>query len=127
MPLIQNVLYVPEQDFYYVSQHAHDYVHIELDDGKNMFIDGGTDYQRSGGDLQLLGTRFMDYSLRADSSDEDKNHKMVWGTRGKKGDEPLTYRPIRTFTKQHLAALKALNYLPPHHRAVVEYWYAKYQ
>ena len=127
MPLLQNVLYVPEQDYYYVSQHVHDYVHVELDDGKHMFIDGGTDYRRSGGDLELLGTRFIDYSLHTFSSEQDVNDKLVWGTRGKRGDEPLTYRPIRTFTKDHLLALKSLNYLPSRYRVVVEYWYAKYQ
>ncbi len=106
--LIQQAVYVPEQDAYYVSAHQHDFVHIELADGKVYQLDGGLAYTRRGGDLRELRAsgRVIDLTLTTDSPIEEVRRRLLWGSRGPKGDQPLTYRPIAMLTLDHLRAIK---------------------
>ena len=55
-------------------------------------------------------------------------NRLLWGTRGKDGSQPMTYRPIRELAQrpdgvEHLRAiLKNCLNIAPLHKRVVEYW-----
>lgn len=84
-----------------VSLHRHDYVMCTCDN-KTM-LDGGTEYQRYGGvDLDLVdrsGTVYLTDGF-------DKCRKApIWGTYGKKGNEPRKDVSISEMTDEHLEAV----------------------
>lgn len=102
---IQNAFYVPEQDRYYVSRHTHDFVTITLADGASIHVDGGPSYLKRGGDLHLIGSRFVDISLAADAPFAAIWRRLCWGSRGKAGDQPLSFRPLAMLETDHLEAI----------------------
>lgn len=104
--LTQNAVYVPETDSYYVSTHHHDYVAIELPDGKMYDLDGGLSYVRRCGDLELRGTRVIEICLTDQDPFDLICRRLLWGSRGKDGTESLTYRPIALLSLPHLRAIK---------------------
>jgi hypothetical protein len=107
--IIQNAIYVPEKDLYVISGHCHDYREITLDDGKTFMIDGGRDYFRSGGDFDLLTSgRVIKFHLESTDSFTEKIVPMLlWGNRGINGDQPVSFRPLESYTTDHLKAIKA--------------------
>lgn len=84
-----------------ISRHRHDYATSK--DGK-YFLDGGTDYTRTNIPFKSDEWEWLTLDNKYDKIDVIKD-KFVWGTRGKNGDEPLTYRFMKDFTEDHLRAI----------------------
>jgi len=129
--LTQNSVYIPEDDLYIVSHHTHDYVEHTFRDGKTIAVDGGLDYGRRTGDLYELdeARRYQEWCLTTEDAFEPTIvNRLLWGTRGKDGSQPMTYRPIRELAQrpdgvEHLRAiLKNCLNIAPLHKRVVEYW-----
>jgi hypothetical protein len=87
------------------SHHRHDFVKYTDKNGKDYFIDGGLAYcKRScNGDEVFVGC----YS---DSPFEEIREKFKWGTRGKYGNEPLKYIPLKDVTSEHIRAILQTQY-----------------
>lgn len=138
--LLQNAIYIPEADQYLVSTHRHDFVTHVFDDGSEISCDGGNEYARrvggnkkgeSAGAFRTL-SEINRYEERV-ITDEDKvdyirNH-LLWGTRGKNGDEPLTFRPIKELALRkggadHMRAIlrESGDAMHPIRKQVIEYW-----
>lgn len=128
--LLQNAVFIPEDDFYLVSSHVHDFITYTFKDGKTISVDGGAgpgSYARRAGDfgtLNLAG-RYSERCLTTEDPFDHVIHWKLWGTRGKAGDQPLRYRPIAEFAPEHLQAI--LDNCParsPVVDRVVRYWLA---
>ena len=103
--IIQNALWIPETDTFIKSLDRHDFVSVNYN-GHLVAVDGGTDYFRSTIPTGYLATgEVVSYHLTTNSTIEEVKQKLLWGTRGKKGDEPLTWRPIRSLQLDHLIAI----------------------
>lgn len=129
--LLQNALWIPEDDVYLKSGHQHDFVTHVFRDGLSIAVDGGLEYCRREGDLYKLLEPVARYEERCLSTDDPFSHiaeHLLWGTRGKAGDEPLTYRPIKELASRPdgIAHMKAILQncpnIAPLHRRVVQYW-----
>lgn len=128
--LIQNAIHIPEEDLYLVSTHTHDYVAHTLKDGLEIDIDGGPSYAKRCGDLYKLdeAKRYIEYCLVDDDPFEGFiTERLLWGTRGKEGTQPLTFRPIKelAYRPEGAAHLQAIldNANPgPWHTRVITYW-----
>lgn len=103
MTIIQNAVHVPEKNVYLKSAHVHEYVGFQSQ-GDDFFIDGGCEYLRRnfGSDVDL---GFVDYTLTSESSLQEIYDKLLWGTYGKSGREPLKWLPIRTLEASHIKAI----------------------
>ena len=132
MGLLQNAIYIPDKDLFLKSEHTHDYVCHEFDDGETICIDGGLDYAKRGGDFEKIDGRYEEYCLASDGTFEGHiTDRLLWGTRGKDGNSPLEYRTIKELAHRpdglnHMKAILAncLN-IAPMHKRVVEYWVDK--
>jgi hypothetical protein len=106
--IIQNAVYIPEDDLYLNSVNVHDFREWSSDkDGASFFIDGGCEYFRSCDDILglLASGRVIDYNLTTDDPFEIIAAKLLWGSRGLDGKSPLSYRPIMDLTLDHLHAI----------------------
>lgn len=110
--IIQNAVYVKSQDKYYVSFRTHDFISFESKNGVN-FLDGGC---LGGGNGYYLRTSIIKedndiipYFLYENSSFKECCEKMLWGSRGPKGDKPLTYKPLKDLELDHLRAILDYN------------------
>lgn len=131
--LIQNAVHIPEDDTFIVSTHRHDYVTHTFKDGSSIAVDGGLEYARraegKAGDLWKLDEtkRYEEYCLADDEPFGWIADRLLWGTRGKDGTEPLTYRTIQelAYREGGLSHMYAIldNATPgPWHTKVIEYW-----
>lgn len=124
--LLQNAFFVPEDDAYFISTHRHDFVQWTSKDGKASWaVDGGLAYRRNtASSWDLEGTRVIDWSLTTKSRVSEIRKKLLWGTRGKDGKDELTFRPISTFSLDHLRAiLKTQSHIKGTiYEKVVKYW-----
>lgn len=113
--LIQNAMKCLECDTIIQSRSRHDYVECGCPNGS--MVDGGLVYARYGGhDLKKLESFIIDHKTPF----EEVKEKLVWGTYGKKGDQPLKYVPLINCTTDHLhAILKNVKNLGPMHEAVM--------
>ena len=118
--IIQNAIFIPQLGQYFKSCHTHDYIRFEVD-GKWGFIDGGNDYCRAGGSLIL--NEDSNYYLTDDSTIKDILNKLLWGTRGKDGKQPLTYLPIKDLELDYLKEIKYnVKGIKILYLFVIEYW-----
>ena len=102
--MIQNAVKVLPDGPYVMSVHRHDYVSFETMFG-TRFLDGGNDYRRTNLEPWNRGVSYEDYYLDEESSAEEVMEKLLWGTRGKSGTEPLRYLPISSLTPDHIQAI----------------------
>lgn len=126
--LIQNAVHIPESDLFVVSSHTYDDVIHTFSNGLQLGIEGGLDYAKRDGDFRKLEGLYTEWCL----TDEDCfegwiTDRLLWGTRGKGGDQPLTYRPIKELANRPdgLAHMQAIldNANPGvWHRWVIEWW-----
>ena len=80
--------------------HRHDYVLCGCPN--QTMVDGGTDYIRCGGkDMTLVEQRPVYLSDGFDLCRE----VPLWGTRGKKGNEPLRYISLSEMSDGHIKAI----------------------
>jgi len=108
--MIQNAVFLPICGEYRISTHRHDFVAFKLDGSKvnkgdsYFFIDGGLDYCR---------TNFVNHpsivSMNIeDNADEDTIYnKLLWGSKGKSGKEPVKYSLLKDLEIDHLRAILA--------------------
>ncbi len=81
-----------------VSAHVHDYVQHD-----DFAIDGGLEYQRVIGDTSR--TDVKDLTIYAKDKVEDYADKVVWGTKGKAGDEKFRWVLLKNCSEEHLLGI----------------------
>lgn len=126
--IIQNAVRV--HNTIYKSANRHDFVKFVDELGQEGFIDGGTDYIRSGGNWTLNPFKHgvIDMNLYTDSPTSDILNKLVWGTFGVSSNQPLVWKPIRDLDLPHLESiLKGQPKLSPLTIQVIEYWIAHHK
>ncbi len=97
--LIRNALGTPDGTVL-ESLYIHDYnTHTDAN-GKIYMIDGGLEYSRcsNNGDE-------TDMCMYDDQLHPVQREVLTWGTRGKEGDKPLTYKKIADMETDHLEAV----------------------
>lgn len=121
MNILQNAIKITDngKTVFLQSIHCHDYVSHTLTDGQVVAVDGGRDYLRRIGPINDHGIE--DYSLTDEMPMETIADRLLWGTRGKNGDQPLTYMLLKDCSKAHLKAIleHCLN-INPLHKQVIE-------
>ena len=130
--LIQNGFYVPEDDVYVVSTRQHDYRTHTFRDSLTLAADGGRAYCRRAGDFIKLeeAGRYVECCLTDDLPFDYIAEKLLWGSTGKSGTEPMTFRPIKEWAYKpdgvaHLRAiLKNVPDIEPFRKRVIEHWLA---
>lgn len=100
--IIQNAVYITSKNKFLVSTHTHDFVSEYLDDGTLVAVDGGYNYFRRFG---MDNEDVVDFSLTDDHDFEYIVDKMLWGTYGKDGNNPLQYVRLLDCTTEHLKAI----------------------
>ncbi len=86
------------------SYSVHDYQSYTDKNGKTYGVDGGTQYLRRTGDCQDC----EDLSISIDENNIDAEtfeiirENLHWGTRGKKGDQPLKWIVLKSMDEDHL-------------------------
>jgi hypothetical protein len=134
--LFQNALKITDQGkvTYLNSFFRHDYVSHKLSDGTSVFIDGGCiladggHYSRSNVRLPRNsgGIKIENFSISEDTRLSSVFHRLLWGTRGKKGDEPLHYVPLQHCELGHLRNILANSQgISPLHKFTIGYWINK--
>lgn len=99
--LIYNAIQTPDGTVI-ESTHRHDFVcHTDAVTGKTYCVDGGLEYLRRVGDVGDC----EDISLYDDQDFSTLREYLKWGTRGKEGDQPLEFKPIKNLDTSHLHAL----------------------
>lgn len=79
------------------SKHRHDCVfHTDGVTGETCMVDGGI-----GGYIRLSGT-LKDMCVYSDSSHEEQRDAFKWGSRGKNGDEELSYIALKDLSTDHI-------------------------
>ena len=95
-----------EREFYLVSRHRHDFVEYRFSNGGFYAIDGGNDYVRV---IQSVSAEQLkcveNFCLSDDSSFDEITNRLLWGTYGKDGDQPLFYKPLISLEISHLQAI----------------------
>ena len=82
------------------SHNRHDYNEYKDTITKEvLMVDGGTDYLR-----RNIGT-YEELSVFDDGSHITRREALHWGTRGKDGLQPLTYKPIKDLDSSHIEAI----------------------
>lgn len=111
--ILQNALHIRGADLYLVSAHRHDFnchTFEETEPGSTpprplrVCVDGGCDYLRRVGalyDLNVMGL-YEEYSLTDADPFAHIADRLLWGNRGKNGSSPLTWRPLRESSIDHL-------------------------
>lgn len=105
MSLIQNAVYWPIANLYIKSTHQHDYTgHSVVISGvkTDLFLDGGLDYRRV---VSSGNPVYKDFSLYTDSPFELVVERLLWGSYGKNGDQPLRWVPLKECETEHLQAI----------------------
>jgi hypothetical protein len=116
MKIIQNAIKIVEsypEEVFLVSAHRHDFKQHVFKNGETIFVDGGNEYIRRGG--SALGNGFfpakgyaelwVDWSLSDDIPLDVIAQKLLWGTRGKDGKQPLKYVRLASCETDHLQAI----------------------
>jgi len=78
---------------------------------ESYMVDGGLDYQR--GFINTVPAK--DMSVYTDGPFELIREVFCWGTYGKDGKQPLTYKPLKTLTDEHIAAILDTQWRVPDH------------
>lgn len=128
--IIQNAVKVidKKKNIYIKSAYTHDFVTYNFSNGKSIHLDGGYSYFKRGGNLELFEdtSKIICYSLVESSTIADVLEKLLWGTRGKDEEQPLTYKPIKDLELEHLKAILEYNFeifeMSPLHIFVINYW-----
>ena len=84
------------------SMHRHDYVTYTDANGKEYMVDGGLDYLRRN---VHDDAPYQELSVYADDPHELIREVFKWGTRGKDGNQPLKYVPLKDLTSDHIEAI----------------------
>lgn len=115
--IIQNAVYIPVLDRYLISRHRHDYQEARLPNGDLVAVDGGLDYVKRSGDY----VDYQEMTLTTSDPDETVYQKLLWGTRGVLGNEPLRYIRVKDMEPLHARRVLAMyggQLSPWQHRAI---------
>lgn len=96
--LIYNAIQTPDGTVIQ-SKHVHDWASYRDKNGKVYSVDGGLSYLRRGHEGEK---DYKELSLYDDEPHEVQRSVLKWGTRGKNGDEPLRYVPIKLMSTSHI-------------------------
>lgn len=106
--IAQNAVMTPDST-YLVSTHNHDYqAHIDSD-GVLYSVDGGYEectWSNGNGQEECL-------RLSSDTPFLEVREKLLWGSYGKSGKEPLHYIRLKDMGEEHIA--NVIQYLNDHH------------
>lgn len=101
--LILNSIKTPDGTIL-ISRHRHDFVsHTDKVTGKEIFLDGGNEYQRIGGE------GWTDLSIYSDAPFEVIRENYCRGGRGKNNDQPLTWVALKDMNDEWLQAAIVYN------------------
>jgi hypothetical protein len=108
--IIQNAVMIVEdwpKYSFLVSSHVHDFQTHEFHDGTSVSVDGGHDYIRRcyPQNYAGYGTKYMEYSLDDTEPFSVIKQKLLWGTRGKDGFQPLKWVRLIDCDADHLQAI----------------------
>lgn len=118
--MIQNAVYDKINNIWYKSSHRWDYVSIDLPDGGQTFIDGGDDYRRTSVNFNHV-EGFEDWVLYENDLIEKVKERLLWGTYGKNGTDPLRWVPLSQCSTEHLyAILNTQHHISDLFRVVIE-------
>lgn len=99
--ILVNCIQTPDGTKLY-SRHRHDYVtYIDKND-KEYMVDGGLDYLRRN---IHDDAPFTELSLYEDDAFDILRNEFAWGTRGKNGRQPLTYKVLSSLEDDHIQAI----------------------
>ncbi len=117
--IIQNAVRIIKTGEILQSNHVHDYQSVTVD-GRHIMIDGGREYFRSS---NLSHNDVDNLCLTDDQPKKEIRNKLLWGTRGKTGKDPLKWVFIKDCEPDHLQAI--IDNCPgigKTHLDVVKYW-----
>ena len=105
--IIQNAAKVTEgnQVTYMISTSRHHFEEYQFKSGGSYHIDGGRDYFKRGCGGDFGSGTVEDWCLTESSPFEECCQKMIWGSRGKDGKQPLKYTPFAELELDHLKAI----------------------
>jgi len=99
--VIANALITPDGTVLQ-SYHRHDYkTYVDTVSGEEYMIDGGSDYCRS--NVNKVAAKYI--SITVDDPHETRREWFHWGTRGKDGRQPLTWKPLKDLDTDHIQAI----------------------
>jgi len=133
MSIIQNAVKITEDGVvtYLPSTHRHHYNQYKFKNDDTYAVDGGLDYFRRGSGGDSSSHQIENYNL--DDTESSRNEifeKLLWGTRGKSGKDPVKYLPFRELDVEHLEAILKYNdklkaALSKIQLGVIRYWIEK--
>ena len=113
--IVANILITPDGTRLQ-SYHRHDFKTYLDKNGKEYMIDGGNEYVRR----SAHGDEVV-YTVTTDDSFDDIRANFHWGTRGKDGKQPLTWKPLKSLDTDHIQAiLETQFHIPQWARTVFE-------
>jgi len=114
--ILQNAIWVCELQEILVSTHVHDYVSRQV--GENYYmVDGGHEYLRRSVNKPGL---VVDLTIYSNSTLAEKVQRLVWGTRGKNGDQKKKFVLLRQCETDHLKAILATQTVGALYQTVIE-------
>jgi hypothetical protein len=97
--LVRNCLETPDGTILY-SRHRHDYQHHIDENGKTYFTDGGLDYVRCSANGDEIH-----HHVWNDEPFDKVREAVEWGTYGKDGNNPLSWKRLCDMTSEHIEAI----------------------
>jgi hypothetical protein len=97
--LVRNCLETPDGTILY-SRHRHDYAHHIDENGKTYFTDGGLDYVRCSANGDEIH-----HHVWNDEPFDKVREAVEWGTYGKDGNNPLSWKRLCDMTSEHIEAI----------------------
>lgn len=105
--ITQNAMMCPDGT-YPVSSHVHDYRDHQGAGGDYYAVDGGYDYVKRVGYFKQC----EELSTFSDTPFLEAREKLIWGSHGKSGKEPLRYIRLKDMEENHIA--NVVQYLDSH-------------
>ena len=99
--LVKNCLETPDGTILY-SRHRHDYAHHIDENGKTYFTDGGLDYVRCSANGDEIHHHVWD-----DEPFDKVREAVEWGTYGKDGKNPLSWKRLCDLSTEHIESILA--------------------
>mgnify|MGYP003324997214 CR=1 FL=1 len=96
--LVSNKIMTPDGTIIQ-SFHVHDYVVHNDKNGKQYMVDGGLEYLRR---TVHSDAPYTELSLYIEDHFEDIRKEFHWGTRGKDGKQPLTWKALMHLDTDHI-------------------------
>jgi hypothetical protein len=99
------------------SYNRHDYRTHKDANGEQYMVDGGTAYLRR----SLNKIPATDLTVYRTDDHAENRKAFHWGSYGREGDQPLTYRPLADLDDEHIGAiLETQTHIAAHTRQLFE-------